>query len=92
MCDALILDERSRSDTYPTNKILEEEVIFEHEAAVSRISEEQLLYLMSRGLPEHEAEAMMVNGFLEPVMKEVPMEYAVEMNRLVDLEMSGSVG
>jgi len=92
VCDALILDDRSRSDTYPLNKIFEEDVILEHEAVVSRISEEQLLYLMSRGLPEHEAEAMVVNGFLEPIMKEVPMEYAVEMNRLVGLEMSGSVG
>ena len=92
VCDALILDEKSRSDTYPTNKIFEEDVILEHEAVVSRVSEEQLLYLMSRGLPEHEAEAMVVNGFLEPVMKEVPMEYAVEMNRLVGLEMEGSVG
>ncbi len=92
VCDALILDEKSRSDTYPTNKIFEEDVILEHEAVVSRVSEEQLLYLMSRGLSEHEAEAMVVNGFLEPVMKEVPMEYAVEMNRLVGLEMEGSVG
>jgi Fe-S cluster assembly protein SufB len=92
VCDALILDDKSRSDTYPLNKIFEEDVIFEHEAVVSRVSEEQLLYLMSRGLSEHEAEAMVVNGFLEPVMKEVPMEYAVEMNRLVGLEMEGSVG
>lgn len=92
VCDALILDDKSRSDTYPVNKIFEEDSILEHEAVVSRVSEEQLLYLMSRGLSEHEAEAMVVNGFLEPVMKEVPMEYAVEMNRLVGLEMEGSVG
>ncbi len=92
VCDALILDEFSRSDTYPLNKIFEEDVILEHEAVVSRVSEEQLLYLMSRGLSQHEAEAMIVNGFLEPVMKEIPMEYAVEMNRLVELEMEGSVG
>lgn len=92
VCDALILDDLSRSDTYPTNKVFEEDVVMEHEAVVSRVSEEQLMYLMSRGLPEHEAEAMIVNGFLEPVMKEVPMEYAVEMNRLVGLEMEGSVG
>jgi Fe-S cluster assembly protein SufB len=92
VCDALILDDLSRSDTYPTNKIWEEDSILEHEAVVSRVSEEQLMYLMSRGIAEHEAEAMVVNGFLEPVMKEVPMEYAVEMNRLVELEMSGSVG
>ena len=92
VCDALILDDLSRSDTYPTNKIWEEDSILEHEAVVSRVSEEQLMYLMSRGISEHEAEAMVVNGFLEPVMKEVPMEYAIEMNRLVELEMSGSVG
>jgi len=92
VCDALILDDQSRSDTYPTNKIFEEDAILEHEAVVSRVSEEQLFYLKSRGLPEHEAEAMVVNGFLEPVTSEVPMEYAVEMNRLVNLEMEGSVG
>lgn len=92
VCDALILDDKSRSDTYPSNKIFEEDSILEHEAVVSRVSEEQLLYLMSRGLPEHEAEAMVVNGFLEPVIREVPMEYAVEMNRLVGLEMEGTVG
>ena len=92
VCDALILDDLSRSDTYPLNRVLEEDVVLEHEAVVSRISGEQLLYLMSRGLSEHEAEAMVVNGFLEPIMKEVPMEYAVEMNRLVELEMEGGVG
>jgi Fe-S cluster assembly protein SufB len=92
VCDALILDSLSRSDTYPTNKVFEEDSVLEHEAVVSRVGEEQLLYLMSRGLAEHEAEAMVVNGFLEPIMKEVPMEYAVEMNRLVELEMGGSIG
>ena len=92
VCDALILDSRSRSDTYPTNIILENDVTLEHEATVSKVGEEQLFYLMSRGLPEHEAEAMIVNGFLEPVMKQIPLEYAVEMNRLVELEMEGSVG
>jgi Fe-S cluster assembly protein SufB len=92
VCDALILDEKSRSDTYPTNKIMENQSVLEHEAVVSRISEDQLFYLMSRGLSEHEAESMIVNGFLEPVMKEVPFEYAIEMNRLVNLEMEGSVG
>ncbi len=92
VCDALILDGLSRSDTYPTNLILENEVTLEHEATVSRVGEDQLFYLMSRGLPEHEAEAMIVNGFLEPVMKQIPLEYAVEMNRLVELEMEGSVG
>lgn len=92
VCDALILDEKSRSDTYPTNKIMENDVVMEHEAVVSRVSEEQLFYLMSRGISEHDAEGMIVNGFLEPVMKEVPFEYAIEMNRLVNLEMEGSVG
>ena len=92
VCDALILDSKSRSDTYPTNIILENEVSLEHEATVSKVGEDQLFYLMSRGLPEHEAEAMIVNGFLEPIMKQIPLEYAVEMNRLVELEMEGSVG
>jgi len=92
VCDALILDSKSRSDTYPTNIILENEVSLEHEATVSKVGEDQLFYLMSRGLSEHEAEAMIVNGFLEPVMKQIPLEYAVEMNRLVELEMEGSVG
>ena len=71
---------------------MENESTLEHEAVVSRISEEQLFYLMSRGISEHEAEGMIVNGFLEPVMREVPFEYAIEMNRLVNLEMEGSVG
>lgn len=92
VCDALILDDFSRSDTYPTNKIMENRSVLEHEAVVSRVSEEQLFYLMSRGLSEHDAEGMIVNGFLEPVMKEVPFEYAIEMNRLVSMEMEGSVG
>jgi Fe-S cluster assembly protein SufB len=92
VCDALILDGKSRSDTYPTNMILENDVTLEHEATVSKVGEDQLFYLMSRGLSEHEAEAMIVNGFLEPVMKQIPLEYAVEMNRLVELEMEGSVG
>lgn len=92
VCDALILDTNSRSDTYPTNLIMESDSTLEHEATVSKVGEEQLFYLMSRGLPEHEAEAMIVNGFLEPIMKQIPLEYAVEMNRLVELEMEGSVG
>lgn len=92
VCDALILDSKSRSDTYPTNIILENEVSLEHEATVSKVGEDQLFYLMSRGLPEHEAEAMIVNGFLEPIMKQIPLEYAVEMNRLIEMEMEGSVG
>jgi len=92
ICDALILDSKSRSDTYPTNKIFEQEVSLEHEATVSKIGEEQLFYLMSRGLSEQEAMGMIVNGFIEPVVKELPMEYAVEMNRLIEHEMEGSVG
>lgn len=92
VCDALIMDEKSRSDTYPTNKIMEEQVTFEHEATVSKIAEEQLFYLMSRGFEEHEAEALVVNGFVEPIVRELPMEYAVELNRLIDMQMEGSVG
>jgi len=92
VCDALILDGDSRSDTYPTNKINEGEVILEHEATVSKIGEEQLFYLMSRGFSEHEAEAMIINGFIEPIVKELPMEYSVELNRLINLQMEGSVG
>jgi Fe-S cluster assembly protein SufB len=91
-CDALILDEMSRSDTYPTMKINEPEVSVEHEATVSRVGEEQLFYLMSRGVTKAEAEAMVVNGFIEPVVKELPMEYAVELNRLISMEMEGAVG
>lgn len=92
VCDALILDPDSRSDTYPTNLIMESDSTLEHEATVSKVGEEQLFYLMSRGLPEHEAEAMIVNGFLEPIMKQIPLEYSIEMNRLIELEMEGSVG
>ncbi|MBP9818016.1 Fe-S cluster assembly protein SufB [Candidatus Shapirobacteria bacterium] len=92
VCDALILDKNSRSDTYPVNKILESEVTLEHEATVSKIGEEQLFYIMSRGFEEHEAEAMIVNGFIEPISKELPMEYSVELNRLINLQMEGSVG
>src|SRR3990170_8321929 len=89
VCDALILDEKSRSDTYPTNKIMENRVTLEHEATVSKVGEEQLFYLMSRGIEEHQAEALIVQGFLEPVIKAIPLEYAVEMNRLIELEMEG---
>lgn len=92
VCDALLLSDLSRSDTYPVNKIFEQSAVLEHEATVSKVGEEQLFYLMNRGLPEHEAEAMIVNGFLDPVMKEIPLEYAVEMNRLISYEMEGSVG
>ncbi|MFA6518388.1 MAG: Fe-S cluster assembly protein SufB [Candidatus Shapirobacteria bacterium] len=92
MCDALILDGKSRSDTYPTNKVLESEAIVEHEATVSKIGEEQLFYLRSRGFSPKEAETMIVNGFMEPIVKELPMEYAVELNRLIGLQMEGSLG
>ncbi len=92
VCDALIMDKKSRSDTYPTNKFMEEDVTFEHEATVSKIAEEQLFYLMSRGFEEHEAEAMIVNGFIDPIVKELPMEYSVELNRLIQMQMEGSVG
>jgi Fe-S cluster assembly protein SufB len=92
VCDALILDEDSRSDTYPYMKIDEDQVDIGHEATVSKIGEEQLFYLMSRGLSEAEASAMIVSGFVEPITKELPLEYAVEMNRLIQLQMEGSVG
>lgn len=92
VCDALILDPDSRSDTYPYIEIAEQDVSIGHEASVSRIGEEQLFYLMSRGLSESEASTMVVNGFIEPLIKELPMEYAVEMNRLIQLQMEGSVG
>jgi Fe-S cluster assembly protein SufB len=91
-CDALILDEKSRSDTYPYIEIEEQDAEIGHEASVSKIGEEQLFYLQSRGLTEEEAAAMIVYGFIEPIVKELPMEYAVEMNRLIQLQMEGSVG
>jgi Fe-S cluster assembly scaffold protein SufB len=91
-CDALILDEDSRSDTYPYMEIEEDKVTIGHEATVSKLGDEQLFYLMARGIPEEEAAAMIVSGFIEPVVKELPMEYAVEMNRLIQLQMEGSVG
>lgn len=92
VCDALLLDPASRSDTYPTIEIDEKDVTVGHEASVSKIGDEQLFYLMSRGLNEEEATTMVVSGFIEPLVKELPMEYAVEMNRLIQLQMSGSVG
>ncbi len=92
VCDALILDPDSTSNTYPYMDINSNDVSIEHEAHVSRISEEQLFYLMSRGMSEEEASMMIVNGFLDPLIKQLPMEYAVELNRLIDLEMEGSVG
>jgi Fe-S cluster assembly protein SufB len=91
-CDALLLDPKSRSDTYPTIEIDESEVTIGHEASVSKIGEEQLFYLTSRGLSVDEATTMVVSGFIEPLVKELPMEYAVEMNRLIQLQMEGSVG
>ena len=92
VCDALIIDEASRSDTYPYIRIDENDVDIGHEATVSKVGEEQLFYLMSRGLSEAEASAMIVSGFVEPIVKELPLEYAVELNRLVQLQMEGSVG
>lgn len=91
-CDALILDPESRSDTYPVIEIDEDDVTVGHEASVSKVGEEQLFYLMSRGLSQEEATTMVVSGFIEPFVKELPMEYAVEMNRLIQLQMEGSVG
>ena len=91
-CDALMLDEGARSDTYPTMEIDEEDVSIGHEASVSRMGEEQLFYLMSRGLSENEAATLIVNGFIEPIVKELPMEYAVELNRLIQLQMAGAIG
>jgi len=91
-CDALILDELSRSDTYPLMRIKEQSSMLQHEATVSKIGEEKLYYLMSRGLSKGDAESMLVNGFIDPVVKEIPLEYSVELNRLINLEMSGSVG
>jgi Fe-S cluster assembly protein SufB len=92
VCDALLLDENSRSDTYPTIDVNAQDVNIGHEASVSKIGEEQLFYLNSRGLSEEEATTMVVSGFIEPLVKELPMEYAVEMNRLIQLQMVGSVG
>ncbi len=91
-CDALLLDEHSRSDTYPTMEVDEELVNIGHEASVSRLGDDQLFYLMSRGIAEEEAAKMVVNGFVEPIVKELPMEYAIELNRLIELQMEGSVG
>jgi Fe-S cluster assembly protein SufB len=92
VCDALLLDEQSRSDTYPTIRIGEDDVDVGHEATVSKIGEEQVFYLQSHGIDEEEASKLIVNGFIEPITKELPMEYAVEMNRLIELQMEGSIG
>jgi Fe-S cluster assembly protein SufB len=92
VCDALLLDETSRSDTYPYIEIEEQDVSVGHEASVSKVGEEQLFYLMSRGLSEEDAITMVVSGFIEPLVKELPMEYAIEMNRLIQIQMEGTVG
>jgi Fe-S cluster assembly protein SufB len=91
-CDALLVDRISRSDTYPYVDVREDDVAMGHEATVSKVSEEQLFYLMSRGLTEDEAMAMIVRGFVEPIARELPMEYALELNRLIELQMEGAVG
>lgn len=92
VCDALLLDPESRSDTYPYIEIENKEVNVGHEASVSKVGEEQLFYLQSRGITEEMANTMIVNGFIEPLVKELPMEYAIEMNRLIQLQMEGSIG
>ncbi|MFI7133043.1 Fe-S cluster assembly protein SufB [Nonomuraea sp. NPDC050153] len=91
-CDALLVDQISRSDTYPYVDVREDDVKMGHEATVSKVSEDQLFYLMSRGLDEDEAMAMIVRGFVEPIARELPMEYALELNRLIELQMEGAVG
>jgi Fe-S cluster assembly protein SufB len=91
-CDALLIGEKARTDTFPTMEIAEDDVRIEHEARVSKLADEQLFYLQSRGLDADQARLMIVNGFIEPFVRELPMEYAVEMNRLIELEMEGSVG
>jgi Fe-S cluster assembly protein SufB len=91
-CDALLVDTISRSDTYPYVDVREDDVSMGHEATVSKVSDDQLFYLMSRGLSEDEAMAMIVRGFIEPIARELPMEYALELNRLIELQMEGAVG
>jgi Fe-S cluster assembly protein SufB len=91
-CDALLVDQVSRSDTYPYVDVREDDVSMAHEATVSKVSDDQLFYLMSRGMEEDEAMAMIVRGFVEPIAKELPMEYALELNRLIELQMEGAVG
>ena len=92
VCDALLVDTISKTDTYPYIDIREDDVTLGHEATVSKVSEEQLFYLMSRGLAEDEAMAMIVRGFIEPIARELPMEYALELNKLIEMGMEGSVG
>ena len=91
-CDALLLDEQSRTDTIPDIQVRNNDITFAHEAKVGKLSEEDIFYLTSRGIAEEEARAMIVNGFIEPIVRLLPLEYAVEMNRLIELEMEGSVG
>ncbi|MGH3428707.1 MAG: SufD family Fe-S cluster assembly protein, partial [Mycobacteriales bacterium] len=91
-CDALLVDSVSRSDTYPYVDVREDDVQMGHEATVSKVGDDQLFYLMSRGLSEDEAMAMIVRGFVEPIARELPMEYALELNRLIELQMEGAVG
>lgn len=92
VCDALLLDEHSRSDTFPTMRVNEETATVEHEATIERIGEEKLFYLTSRGIPKSDAEGLLVNGFIDPVVREIPLEYSIELNRLINLEMKGSIG
>lgn len=92
VCDALILDAKSRSDTYPTMRVREKSAVVEHEASVEKIGEEKLFFLRSRGLSESDARSLLVNGFIEPVTKEIPFEYTIELNRLINMEMEGSIG
>jgi len=91
-CDALLLDEHSRSDTYPTMTIVQKDTETQHEATVEKIGAEKLFYLATRGIPKENAEGMLVNGFIEPIAREIPLEYSLELNRLINLEMSGSIG
>ena len=91
-CDALILDSKSASDTFPVMRINESSAQVEHEATVSKLGEEKLFYLTSRGITKEEAAGLIINGFIEPIVKELPLEYAVELNRLIELSMEGSVG
>ncbi len=92
VCDALLVDDISRTDTYPYVDVRTDDVEMGHEATVSKVSEDQLFYLQQRGLSEEEAMAMVVRGFVEPIARELPMEYALELNRLIELQMEGSVG
>ena len=92
VCDALLMDAESRTDTYPTMEVANSDCRTEHEASVSKVSSEQLFYLMSRGFTESKAQGLIVNGFFEPFTKELPMEYAVELTKLLEMEMEGSIG